>query len=84
MDEVALLLDPILALNADNVFQDLDVQVIGIQPRHERRKNVGFLLLPNVNSESAFAILHGTAGHLTIWIRVQIEGHGQYLLGYVV
>jgi hypothetical protein len=76
MDEIALFLSfvhrtasLVLALNAHDIFKDLDVEILSIQSGDERRKNICIIVLTNIDSESAFAILHGMASHLAVRVR---------------
>src|SRR6476469_183997 len=60
----------VFALNTDDIFQHLNVQFIGTESRHKRRKNVGLTLgvLTDVDSESLITVFGPAACHTAIGI----------------
>ena len=53
----------VFTLNAENVIQNLDVQIIGFEPWHERRQHKGFIFLVDIYVESMLVILNPTTGY---------------------
>jgi len=75
-DEVFTLIHLVFALNTDDILQDLNIQLIGLDPWNERRENVSFVFLPDVDPESLIAVLSPTARHAAMRIGLYIERHG--------
>ena len=71
-DEVAVLIRLVFACNADDVFQDLNVQLIGFQARHECRQNIGVIFLTDIDSQSAFAVLGPAARHPAVVFLIRV------------
>jgi hypothetical protein len=80
-NEVVVIVCLVLAFDAQHILQDLNVQILSIEARHECRKNVRLVFFTDVDLERAFAVLVGAASQLAIRVRVYVKGHSRVLLG---
>jgi hypothetical protein len=68
----------VLTLDLKDIVQDLDIQVFGSKPRHERGKDKCIVLLTDVHTERVLIVLDPTACHpaagslLSIIIRISL------------
>src|SRR5215510_5699380 len=76
LHKILSLIRLILTFDANDIFQHLNVQVLGLESWHKSGKNVGIIFLADVHTESTVIAGCPATSYAAIWIRVQIECHG--------
>jgi hypothetical protein len=63
LHQVLSLIQSILAINADDIIQNLDVEVFGVEPRHQCGKHIDIVLFTKVHTERLLVVLNPAPCH---------------------